>query len=71
MLLISFACTTTSQTGDASDFQVRYVGAAIGGDLTATPLPSTWTMLIAGFAGLGFAAYRGTKKTNSTPFATC
>ncbi len=28
----------------------------------ATPLPSTWTMLIAGFAGLGFFAYRGTKK---------
>jgi hypothetical protein len=31
----------------------------------ATPLPSTWTMLIAGFVGLGFFAYRGTKK-NST-----
>jgi hypothetical protein len=27
-----------------------------------TPLPSTWTMLIAGFVGLGFLAYRGTKK---------
>jgi hypothetical protein len=30
--------------------------------LTATPLPSTWTMLIAGFVGVGFLAYRGTKK---------
>jgi HpiC1 cyclase len=30
--------------------------------LTATPLPSTWTMLIAGFVGLGFFAYRATKK---------
>jgi hypothetical protein len=30
--------------------------------LSATPLPSTWTMLIAGFAGLGFFAYRGTRK---------
>ena len=28
----------------------------------ATPLPSTWTMLIAGFLGLGFLAYRGSKK---------
>jgi hypothetical protein len=27
-----------------------------------TPLPSTWTMLIAGFLGLGFLAYRGSKK---------
>jgi hypothetical protein len=30
---------------------------------TTTPLPSTWTMMIAGFVGLGFFAYRGTKKT--------
>jgi hypothetical protein len=33
--------------------------------LTATPLPSTWTMLIAGFIGLGFFAYRGSKKSSS------
>lgn len=26
---------------------------------TATPLPSTWTMLIAGLVGIGFFAYRG------------
>jgi len=31
------------------------------GMLTATPLPSTWTMLIVGFLGLGCFAYRGTK----------
>lgn len=30
--------------------------------LTATPLPSTWTMLLAGFVGFGFLTYRGTKK---------
>jgi hypothetical protein len=30
--------------------------------VAATPLPSTWTMLIAGFVGLGFFAYRGSKK---------
>lgn len=29
---------------------------------TGTPLPSTWTMLIAGFVGFGFFAYRGSKK---------
>jgi len=33
--------------------------------VTATPLPSTWTMLIAGFLGLGFFAYRGTKKNTA------
>ena len=30
--------------------------------VSATPLPSTWTMLIAGFLGLGYFAYRGSKK---------
>ena len=33
-----------------------------------TPLPSTWLMLISGFVGLGFLAYRGTKK-NAVAFA--
>jgi hypothetical protein len=32
-------------------------------NLTATtPLPSTWIMLLSGFVGLGYFAYRGTKK---------
>jgi hypothetical protein len=30
-------------------------------DMAAAPLPSTWTMLIAGFLGLGYFACRGTK----------
>jgi hypothetical protein len=35
---------------------------SIGYDpVTATPLPSTWTMLLAGFVCLGFMASRGTK----------
>ncbi len=34
----------------------------LGFFVTPTPLPSTWTMLIAGFAGLGFFAYRSSKK---------
>jgi hypothetical protein len=32
-------------------------------DITATPLPSTWTILIVGFLGLGFVAYFGSKKS--------
>jgi hypothetical protein len=35
--------------------------------LMATPLPSSWTMLIAGFVGLGFFANRGTKRNAATP----
>ena len=30
--------------------------------ISTTPLPSTWTMLIAGFVGIGFFAYRGSKR---------
>jgi len=30
-----------------------------------TPLPSTWIMLLSGFVGLGFFAYRGTKKNTA------
>ena len=29
----------------------------------ATPEPSTWAMMLAGFAGLGFAGYRGSRKS--------
>jgi hypothetical protein len=36
--------------------------ALYSNSISATPLPSTWTMLIAGFVGLGFFAYRGSKK---------
>jgi hypothetical protein len=36
------------------------------GPVAATPLPSTWTMLIAGFAGLGFFAYRRARKSVAT-----
>ena len=31
-------------------------------DITATPLPSAWSMLLSGFIGLGLVAYRGGKK---------
>jgi hypothetical protein len=31
-------------------------------NVSATPLPSTWFLMLSGFAGLGFFAYRGTKK---------
>jgi hypothetical protein len=30
--------------------------------ISQTPLPSTWTMLILGFLGLGFFACRSSKK---------
>ncbi len=31
----------------------------------ATPEPTTWAMMLAGFAGLGFAGYRGARKSTA------
>lgn len=33
------------------------------GSLTTTPLPGTWSMLLAGFIGLGYLSYRGGRKS--------
>ncbi len=45
--------------GNPSGLDVDFLNQ-IGG-ISTTPLPSTWTMLLAGFLGLGFVAYRGSK----------
>jgi hypothetical protein len=51
--------TEPAYTTSSPDFTMM---ESIGYDpVTATPLPSTWTMLIAGFVCLGFMASRGTK----------
>jgi len=58
---------TESVTGSIGSESFQIIGnvAVVG----ATPLPSTWTMLIAGFLGLGFFAYRGSKKKNGAAIA--
>lgn len=38
---------------------------SVNARVTATPLPSTWTMMLLGLAGLGFFAYRGSKKDSA------
>jgi hypothetical protein len=62
-LLFSGTFTTISWTNPTYE---DWYGFTVG--VEATPLPSTWTMLIAGFLGLGFFAYRGSKK-NATAIA--
>ena len=60
-----FSTSGTSVTVD-NIYAAPYVPGGQGpAQLSATPLPSTWTMLIAGFVGLGFFAYRGTKKNSA------
>ena len=55
---ISFTSTTENYYG----FTVGIAGPS------AVPLPSTWLMLLSGLVGVGFFAYRGTKK-NTTALA--
>jgi hypothetical protein len=45
-------------TGDIDANSLKSIDRTV----SITPLPSSWTMLIAGFVGFGFLAYRGTKK---------
>ena len=44
-------------TGQSSDFEFA---------VTGVPEPSTWALLLIGFAGLGFAGYRSSRKTGAT-----
>ena len=40
---------------------VAYFTVTAGGPVDAIPEPSTWAMMILGFAGVGFMAYRRRK----------
>ena len=39
-------------------------------EVAAVPEPSTWAMMILGFAGVGFIAYRRSRKDNGLALAT-
>jgi hypothetical protein len=46
--------------GDPGTFDASVVSS-----VAPTPLPATWTMLLAGFIGLGIFAYRGMRKSTT------
>jgi PEP-CTERM motif len=52
-------------TYDGVTYEVLYGGFRWGFTFTATdvPEPSTWAMMLLGFAGLGFAGYRASRRT--------
>ena len=58
-----FANNNADNTGA---WQMQVSGSSVG----ETPLPSTWTMMLIGFAGLGFFAFRGSKKGSAAIAAT-
>jgi hypothetical protein len=61
----AFSAVYYSQTGYDDTLTTNGFGSlSITGSASAAPLPSTWTMLVAGFVGLGYFAFRGSKKDN-------
>ena len=49
-------------TGDVESPLLSGLGSPHGMDFVAAPEPSTWAMLLLGFAGLGFMGYRASAK---------
>jgi hypothetical protein len=61
-----FRGTLTPQITDGSSNTI-FVGETL---ITAVPEPSTWAMMILGFAGVGFMAYRRSRKDQGLALAT-
>jgi len=53
----------------ADDVDILF-SPGIGNGVSAVPEPSTWAMMLIGFAGLGFAGYRSAKKSGAALAAT-
>jgi hypothetical protein len=51
-----------NDSGTVVGFYVNANGATIGTEGTLVPEPSTWAMMLLGFAGLGFLGYRGARQ---------
>jgi hypothetical protein len=56
----AFTQVTFTSTRNAFEFSLVPGGVGVN---TSVPEPSTWAMMLVGFAGLGFAGHRATRKT--------
>ena len=70
----SYTTQTLSFVASASSGDIDFVGVAVNGNqasaidnliVAPVPEPSTWAMMILGFAGVGFMAYRRRNKTTT------
>jgi uncharacterized membrane protein len=52
--------------GSSEAYGINDAGQIVGSSDYAVPEPSTWTMMLAGFASLGLAGYRRAKATSGS-----
>ena len=61
--------TITGDVVTTSDLGVALFVVNSGGSITAVPSavpePSTWAMMLLGFAGLGYAGYRASRRESA------
>jgi hypothetical protein len=55
--------TITGESVVTHDLGVEIYAINSGGSITPVPEPSTWAMMLLGFAGLGYAGWRGSRRT--------
>ena len=60
---LTFESTTTGLSGNG-DYPTAFGPALDNVTVTAVPEPSTWVMMLLGFVGVGFVAYRRKSKLN-------
>jgi hypothetical protein len=58
--------TITGEAVVTHDLGVEIYAVNSGGSITPVPEPSTWAMMLVGFAGLAFAGYRASRRTAAT-----
>jgi hypothetical protein len=59
---LNFFIDNLSFPGEASSGQVRSISISDQVLMAAVPEPSTWAMIVLGFAGIGFMTYRRKSK---------
>ena len=55
--------TITGEAVVTHDLGVEIYAVNSGGSITTVPEPSTWAMMLLGFAGLAYAGWRGSRRT--------
>jgi PEP-CTERM motif len=58
--------TITGEAVVTHDLGVEIYAVNSGGSITTVPEPSTWAMMLLGFAGLGYAGYRSNRRAAAT-----